>query len=83
MRKIDLNLLYDKRDVKKVLRNLDILWSNAMRINNPRKRSKEILRIHKMIKNAVYEAKSKDSSDPSVRKASRSLANWILTHEDK
>jgi len=83
VKKIDSNSFYNKRDTQKILKNLDLLWKNAMRINNPRKRSHEILRIHKMIKRAVSEVRSKDSANVHVRSTSRMLINWILTHEGK
>ncbi|RPG05704.1 MAG: hypothetical protein CBE07_001565 [Pelagibacteraceae bacterium TMED247] len=82
MKKIDINRLSSRKEVMDLVRELDLTWKKALSIENPRKRSKELLKLSRLISIAIEDVKREYNNDYNSRQACRYLQKWLAGHRN-
>jgi|19_taG_2_1085344.scaffolds.fasta_scaffold127188_2 hypothetical protein len=81
MKKIDLSKVKTERELRIALKDLDVRWQAILRIQDPKKKAREILKIKQEIRYMLNEFKRQnllsDAEDSNINLCSRMFRNMI------
>jgi hypothetical protein len=81
MRRLDLSAIKTRKDFNDTMRLLEVAWSNVSKIQDSRKRAKEIIKLRKEVQTLLHNYKRENlysAEKPSYfRKIFNAINDWL------